>query len=130
MSRRPPRSTRTDTLFPYPTLFRSNGNEVARIEGDVLWGLGASDMKGGLAVMLALAESVPEPAIDVTYVFYAPEEVASEHNGLGHLARHRPHLLAGDVAILGAPTGGEPERSEEHPSELSSLISITSPAPC
>src|SRR3546814_14224934 len=24
MIRRPPRSTRTDTLFPYPTLFRSN----------------------------------------------------------------------------------------------------------
>src|SRR3546814_3086849 len=75
----------TDTVPP-------NGNEVARIEGDVLWGLGASDMKGGLAVMLALAESVPEPAIDVTYVFYATEEVASEHNGLGHLARDRPDL--------------------------------------
>src|SRR3546814_5217537 len=26
MVRRPPRSTRTDTLFPYTTLFRSNGN--------------------------------------------------------------------------------------------------------
>src|SRR3546814_13833983 len=26
MSRRPPRSTRTDTLFPYTTLFRSWGN--------------------------------------------------------------------------------------------------------
>src|SRR3546814_10532772 len=26
MLRRPPRSTRTDTLFPYPTLFRSNAN--------------------------------------------------------------------------------------------------------
>src|SRR3546814_7783173 len=26
MIRRPPRSTRTDTLFPYPTLFRSSGN--------------------------------------------------------------------------------------------------------
>src|SRR3546814_19693844 len=70
--------------------------------------------------MLALAESVPEPAIDVTYVFYATEEVASEHNGLGHLARDRPDLLAGDVAILGEPTGGELEvgcqgtmRSEE-----------------
>src|SRR3546814_18377673 len=25
MTRRPPRSTRTDTLFPYTTLFRSNG---------------------------------------------------------------------------------------------------------
>src|SRR3546814_15067751 len=31
MIRRPPRSTRTDTLFPYPTLFRSNmgGKRVA-----------------------------------------------------------------------------------------------------
>src|SRR3546814_11221608 len=28
MIRRPPRSTRTDTLFPYPTLFRSNGRSV------------------------------------------------------------------------------------------------------
>src|SRR3546814_3173113 len=29
MIRRPPRSTRTDTLFPYPTLFRSDGAAVA-----------------------------------------------------------------------------------------------------
>src|SRR3546814_19147040 len=28
MIRRPPRSTRTDTLFPYPTLFRSLGQGV------------------------------------------------------------------------------------------------------
>src|SRR3546814_14835403 len=28
MTRRPPRSTRTDTLFPYTTLFRSLGNEL------------------------------------------------------------------------------------------------------
>src|SRR3546814_13780663 len=28
MIRRPPRSTRTDTLFPYTTLFRSNGREI------------------------------------------------------------------------------------------------------
>src|SRR3546814_18610157 len=28
MIRRPPRSTRTDTLFPYPTLFRSNGETL------------------------------------------------------------------------------------------------------
>jgi succinyl-diaminopimelate desuccinylase len=86
-----------------------NGNAQARIEGDVLWGLGASDMKGGLAVMLALAEEVVDPAVDVTYVFYAGEEVSAEHNGLGHLVRDRPDLLAGDVAILGEPTGGEIE---------------------
>src|SRR3546814_13329435 len=33
MIRRPPRSTRTDTLFPYTTLFRSiDGNRVAHRE--------------------------------------------------------------------------------------------------
>src|SRR3546814_4363611 len=30
MIRRPPRSTRTDTLFPYTTLFRSNETSIAR----------------------------------------------------------------------------------------------------
>ena len=86
-----------------------NGNADARIDGDVLWGLGSADMKGGLAVMLALAEGVADPAVDVTYVFYAGEEVTAEHNGLAHLVRDRPDLLAGDVAILGEPTGGELE---------------------
>jgi succinyl-diaminopimelate desuccinylase len=86
-----------------------NGNGVARVEGDVLWGLGATDMKGGLAVMLALAHEVADPSVDVTFVFYAGEEVAAEHNGLAHLLRDRPDLLAGDVAILGEPTGGELE---------------------
>ena len=52
------------------------GNEVPRTEGDVLWGLGSTDMKGGLAVMLDLAASVAAPAWDVTYVFYAAEEIA------------------------------------------------------
>jgi len=87
----------------------ANGNTTPRIEGDVLWGLGAADMKGGLAVMLALAETVPAPSVDVTWVFYAGEEVAAEHNGLAHLMRDRPELLAGDVAILGEPTNGEIE---------------------
>src|SRR3546814_15450811 len=35
MIRRPPRSTRTDTLFPYTTLFRSLGRAQDRPEGDV-----------------------------------------------------------------------------------------------
>ena len=88
----------TDTVPP-------NGNERGRIEGDVLWGLGSADMKAGLAVMLELARTVPEPAVDVTYVFYVCEEVAAKYNGLPQLLSSRPDLLQGDAAILGEPTG-------------------------
>ncbi len=86
-----------------------NGNERARIEGDTLWGLGASDMKAGDAVFLELARTVPEPAVDVTYVFYACEEIEAEANGLGVLARERSDLLAGDAAILGEPSAAAVE---------------------
>ena len=84
----------------------ANGHARARVEGDTVHGLGTSDMKSGLAVFLELARTVDEPAVDLTYVFYAGEEVESRHNGLGHLARDRPELLTGDAAILGEPTAG------------------------
>jgi succinyl-diaminopimelate desuccinylase len=82
----------------------ANGNEVPRLVGDTLWGLGSADMKGGLAVMLELAAGVVEPAIDVSYVFYAGEEVARQHNGLLTIAAAAPDLLRGDAAVLGEPT--------------------------
>jgi succinyl-diaminopimelate desuccinylase len=84
----------------------ADGNEVARIEGDTLWGLGSADMKGGLAVFLELARTVDQPACDLTYVFYAAEEIAAEHNGLLQLFRDRPDLVACDAAVLGEPTDG------------------------
>ena len=84
----------------------ANGNAEARIDGDTLWGLGSTDMKAGVAIMLELARSVAEPVIDVTYVFYAREEVSIAHNGLRELFTAVPELLIGDVAILGEPTGG------------------------
>jgi succinyl-diaminopimelate desuccinylase len=83
----------------------AGGNDVPRIDGDVLWGVGSADMKGGLAVMLELATTVVEPACDLTWVFYATEEVARVHNGLLVLAASRPDLLVADAAILGEPTG-------------------------
>ena len=92
----------TDTVPP-------NGNERARVEGDVLWGLGAADMKGGVAVLAELASTVAEPAIDVTYVFYECEEVASRHNGVERLFRERPDLLSADAAVLAEPTGAAVE---------------------
>ncbi len=84
----------------------ANGNDVARIDGDTLWGLGSADMKGGLAVFLELARTVSEPVCDVSYVFYAAEEIAAEHSGLLQLFAERPDLVAGDAAILGEPTDG------------------------
>ena len=80
------------------------GNEVPRTEGDVLWGLGSTDMKGGLAVMLDLAASVTAPARDVTYVFYVAEEIARAHSGLLELARRAPGLLDADAAVVCEPT--------------------------
>ena len=82
----------------------ANGNEVARLDGDRLYGVGSADMKGALAIMLELALTVPEPAVDCTYVFYAREEIAAAESGLGELFDVRPDLLVGDAAILGEPT--------------------------
>jgi succinyl-diaminopimelate desuccinylase len=83
----------------------ANGNQTPRVEGDTVWGVGASDMKGGLAVMLDLATTVRTPAVDVTWCFYAREEIGRADSGLLELWQKRPDLLAGDAAILGEPTG-------------------------
>jgi succinyl-diaminopimelate desuccinylase len=84
----------------------ANGNADARLDGDRLTGLGSSDMKSGLAVMLEAARTIAEPAIDVTYVFYAREEIASAESGLLELLTVAPDLVRGDAALLGEPTDG------------------------
>ncbi len=86
-----------------------NDNVPSRRDGDVLWGCGTSDMKSGLAIMLALATEVAEPALDVTWVFYEAEEIDASYNGLRRLFAERPDLLAGDAALLGEPTDGAVE---------------------
>src|SRR3546814_9061203 len=70
MIRRPPRSTRTDTLFPYTTLFRSKG----------------------------------------CWIFRMPRELASI------LAPKRRRRFSGSIELI---------RSEEHTSELQSLMRIS-----
>ncbi len=81
-------------------------NLPVRVDGERLVGRGTCDMKGGVAVQLALAATVPEPSRDLTFVFYDGEEVESARNGLGRIARTAPHLLAGDFAVLLEPTSG------------------------
>ncbi|MBF1158484.1 MAG: succinyl-diaminopimelate desuccinylase, partial [Thermobifida sp.] len=84
----------------------------------VLWGRGSVDMLGGCAAALALAcevgavlRSGGEAAlsVDVTWIFYDHEEVASHLNGLGRVQRNHPEWLAGDLALLGEPTAAHVE---------------------
>jgi succinyl-diaminopimelate desuccinylase len=75
-----------------------------RIEGGLLYGLGSCDMKGGVAVGLRCAATVPEPVRDVTYLFYEGEEIAEEHNGLHLLAQQHPQWLEADFAVLMEPS--------------------------
>ncbi len=85
-----------------------NDNATPRRDGATLHGLGSTDMKGGLAVMIAVAEALSArpgtERFDVTLVFYAAEEIAEEWNGLRDLFANRPDLVAGDLAILLEPT--------------------------
>lgn len=80
------------------------GNVPSRVDGGLLYGCGASDMKAGVAVQLVLAATVTAPVMDLTYVFYDCEEVESDRNGLLRLARNGPRRLAADFAILLEPT--------------------------
>jgi succinyl-diaminopimelate desuccinylase len=79
----------------------------------VLYGRGATDMKGGVAVQLAMAATLfdggVQPRRDVTFVFYDHEEVEAVKSGLGRLVRNHGNLLHGDFAILLEPTDGTVE---------------------
>lgn len=84
------------------------GNTPHRLEDGVLHGCGSVDMKSGLACYLGAFARLSTPhasVFDLTLIAYEGEEVSSEHNGLYHLERDRPELLAGDLALLGEPSG-------------------------
>lgn len=69
-------------------------------------GLGAVDMKGGVAVMLLLAGQAARSAYDLTFVFYDKEEIGSRRSGMNTLFAEHRALVDGDLAILLEPTGG------------------------
>jgi succinyl-diaminopimelate desuccinylase len=106
-----------DTV-PLPTVPGSLGTVPATWESGVpgegvLYGRGTTDMKGGVAVQLALAATLfdggRQPDRDVTFVFYDHEEVEAVKSGLGRLVRNHGGLLDGDFAILLEPTHGTVE---------------------
>src|SRR3546814_5442401 len=106
MIRRPPRSTRTDTLFPYTTLFRSHSQEIAE--------------------QLAFdAQTVASPEFAAVFAGNAlmPGMAPFAANYGGHQFGH----LAGQLGDGRAITLAEAiaARSEEHTSELQSLMRIS-----
>src|SRR3546814_10510884 len=115
MIRRPPRSTRTDTLFPYTTLFRS------------IWGYRL------LGVFVEIPPKIPpiQIVVDghsgsqrVTPNLTGPQKIFefSRKNIL-----RWPERAAGGNSRMVAEEGLEPptRRSEEHTSELQSIMRIS-----
>src|SRR3546814_2060716 len=112
MRRRPPRSTRTDTLFPYTTLFRSNHVEVAAA-AEVVACAGDHHHADGI-VAARCGQGVRELLQRL-----AAESVST----LRTVDRHRGHatiLLVEQVLVLGLRR--HLCRSEENTSELQSLM--------
>src|SRR3546814_1630546 len=109
--RRPPRSTRTDTLFPFKTLFRSFGAEfewtlLLRLERCLRLG----DVVGRRQRRIAEL-AVEAAALEAFGVAEVGVEIRRE------LPRHRRHWRGGMEGLLA--------RSEEHTSELQSLMRIS-----
>src|SRR3546814_5228908 len=91
MRRRPPRSTRTDTLFPYTTLFRAHRRRA-----------GVDGRRGGLA-----------------------GGHRSQHVMLAQRGRDGGHPALHGLYVVVRETGRTVARSEEHTSELQSLMRIS-----
>ena len=90
----------TDTVPPTPS------DPAPSLEGERVVGLGSSDMKGGLAVMLALLEDLDLEAIpyDLAMIFYDAEEGPFAGSGLGPLLRGIDWIRDIDLAFCLEPS--------------------------
>src|SRR3546814_1973524 len=113
MIRRPPRSTRTDTLFPYTTLFRSHigpGNRQDRSRA-----IGRGGHRMAVRVTRIAGKERRQMRADADRAHARPAAAVRDAEGLVEV----------EVADVGAEFARPGERSEEHTSELQSLMRIS-----
>src|SRR3546814_8158311 len=128
MIRRPPRSTRTGTLFPYTTLFRSPLQQAqwntlkVRPEASVRRNIGfyeAHTKTLGIGPLPAVARNIVRRHQDFARAYY----IVQHHHGASHdrfAAAVLERAMSGEIETL------QPKiRSEEHTSELQSLMRIS-----
>src|SRR3546814_3136477 len=117
MLRRPPRSTRTDTLFPYTTLFRSNEIAIALDERGQYCGDEFDD--GFLAAVCF--------GIERRVLLQHQMQIGSDGDRQLHRGpvRQPCQFQFGHDLLLAAPRRENEIRSEEHTSELQSLMRIS-----
>jgi succinyl-diaminopimelate desuccinylase len=83
------------------------GNLPGRIEDGWVAGLGASDMKGGLAVMVELANWAAAGAAldcDLAFLFFVREELPAEESALPRVFAEAPLVLESDLVVMLEPT--------------------------
>src|SRR3546814_7727928 len=131
MIRRPPRSTRTDTLFPYTTLFRSSPDPSRKREG----------RRKEQPSRLPPAVNRHQPAHDRLDLHRAEPRIADHLRECGHRrkAADRFDQIAIAVLVLRDQLAeiwhqmmriGVIDRSEEHTSELQSIMRLSNAAFC
>jgi succinyl-diaminopimelate desuccinylase len=81
------------------------GTDRGSLDDGVVHGRGAADMKGGLAVMLALAEEgVRGSRVDVGYLFFGREEVPITESAVLPAFDRVPELREAALAVILEPT--------------------------
>jgi succinyl-diaminopimelate desuccinylase len=90
------------------TVPEPGGGLPVRVEGERVYGRGASDMKAGDAVMLALIEAFPwaDSWAEPLFVFYEREEGPYAENGLETVFAQAPEVLDAGLALVLEPTAG------------------------